>query len=73
MTVRALGVCAKKKVQEFARIIFVDNLFNCTRKMEHHEPLSLAKRPSYDAVPLKPQAVVSWDKVLFFYFSHSLM
>lgn len=65
MTIRALGVCASKKVQEFARIIFVDNLFNCTRKLEHHAPLSLAKRPSYDAVS---PAVVSLNEVIIFIF-----
>lgn len=58
LTIRALGICESLKMQEFARIVFVDNIFNHARKKEHHTPLT--KRPSFDSISLKPPAVVSF-------------
>lgn len=48
ITVRGLGLCKRYngKIQEFARIIFVDNLRNHERKFEDYRPLK--KRPAYE-------------------------
>lgn len=67
LTVRALGVCGPMKLQEFARIIFVDNIFDYTKKIEHHAPLT--KRPSYDSISLEPPAVVSSIMISSFFFT----
>lgn len=48
MTIRALGRCESKKLQEFARIIFVDDYSTHKPKYEDHEPLT--QRPSYDSL-----------------------
>lgn len=45
ITVRGLGTCVGLELQEFARIIFVDDYSTYTPKIEDHEPL--AERPSY--------------------------
>lgn len=51
MTVRTLGACEPLKIQEFARIIFVDNIYNYTTKHVDQKPLK--KRPSYESVTPK--------------------
>lgn len=66
LTVRGLGVCDSAKIQEFGRIIFVDNIFDYEKKLEHHAPL--IKRPSFDSVSLDPPAVVSFNNS----FAHSI-
>lgn len=48
MTVRGVTICAMFKVQEFARIIFVDDIHNHATKLEDHEPLK--ERPSYESL-----------------------
>lgn len=50
MTVRGLTVC-KVGLQEFARIIFVDDINNFVKKPEHHGPLE--DRPSYNTTTSK--------------------
>lgn len=68
LTIRALGGCTSNKIQEFARIIFVDNIFNHPRKYEDQAPLT--KRPSYDSVSVAPPAVVNLNFIdfpIFFY------
>lgn len=37
----------KPKLQEFARIIFVDDILNHSKKLEDHKPLE--ERPSYES------------------------
>lgn len=48
ITVRGLGLCMRYnyKTQEFARIIFVDNLKEHKRKFDDYRPLE--KRPIYE-------------------------
>lgn len=48
ITVRGLGLCKQYnyKIQEFARIIFVDDLKNHVRNVEDHRPLK--KRPAFE-------------------------
>lgn len=48
LTVRALGVCRDLKLQEFARIIFVNSITNYTSLFEDYEPLK--KRPAYESL-----------------------
>lgn len=48
ITVRALFFCAQFKLQEFARIVFVDNIHNHTAKLEDHEPLK--QRPAFESL-----------------------
>ncbi|XP_055295200.1 uncharacterized protein LOC129564973 [Sitodiplosis mosellana] len=43
--VRGLGSCIKLELQEFARIIFVDDYSTFSSKVEDHEPLAI--RPNY--------------------------
>lgn len=59
ITVRALGWCIETKLQEFARIIFVDNFETNTRQFEDHEPLKI--RPDYTDV----SKIVKSYKLLF--------
>lgn len=44
---RGLARCEDTKLQEFARVIFVDDLKTHVRKYEDHEPLAI--RPDYYA------------------------
>lgn len=55
LTVHTVASC-DAKLQEFARIIFVDNVLNHPRKIEHHAPLK--KKPSYDSVSLAAPKIV---------------
>lgn len=48
LTVRALDRCSVQKLQEFARIIFVDDIFNYTSRVEDHRPLE--RRPTYESL-----------------------
>lgn len=48
LTVRGVTGCKILKLQEFARILFVDDIHNYTRKLEHHEPLK--EMPKYDSL-----------------------
>lgn len=45
ITVRALGFCEKQKLQEFARVKFLDDFADFMSKREDHEPLTI--RPDY--------------------------
>lgn len=47
MTIRGLNRCRERKIQEFARIIFVDDLSTFSRKAEHARPMK--KRPDFEA------------------------
>lgn len=59
MTVRSYAECRPKKIQEFARIIFVDDIVKHSRKAEDHAPLKI--RPLYDLQPESSQIVRSLD------------
>lgn len=61
LTVRTVESCGST-LQEFARIIFVDDVLNHPKKIEDHAPL--AKRPSFDSFKLAP------SKVVCFVFAH---
>lgn len=50
LTVRALGVCRDLKLQEFARIIFIDSITNYTSLFEDYEPLK--EKPSYELLDI---------------------
>lgn len=45
LTVRGLEACRDFFTQEFARIIFVDDIHNYSTKIENHEPFH--QRPDY--------------------------
>lgn len=60
MTVRALRDCKQHKIQEFARIIFVANIFKHVRMLEDHEPLD--ERPTYESLDV--------PKIVSCFFSH---
>lgn len=45
MNVRTLSGCSHLKIQEFARLKFVDDVLNHDADIEDYEPL--AKRPTY--------------------------
>lgn len=47
ITLRGLDTCRELKTQEFARIIFVDDITNYSAKAEDHEPLK--DIPSYES------------------------
>lgn len=48
MIVRAVGLCESERIQEFARILFVDDFTKLQRKHQHHEPLpKLTRRADY--------------------------
>lgn len=55
MSVRGLLSCKQKRLQEFAKIIFVDDFSNFTAKNEDHQPPR--ERPNYD--PADVQRIVS--------------
>lgn len=48
MTIRALDTTKAFKAQEFARIIFVDDINNYSAKLSDHEPLK--QRPAYESL-----------------------
>lgn len=48
VTVRGLGGCKLQEIQEFARIIFVDDLNNYTKRVEDHAPLE--DKPAYQSL-----------------------
>lgn len=49
MTVRGLLGCERRSLQEFARIVIVDDLSNYTKKVEYHKPL-LDERPTWSSM-----------------------
>lgn len=55
MSVRGLLSCKERRLQEFAKIIFVDDLSNFTAMLGDHEPPR--ERPNYD--PADVQRIVS--------------
>lgn len=55
MTVRALRDCKSQKIQEFARIILVKDIFKHVKANEDHEPLK--ERPAYESLDV--QKIVS--------------
>lgn len=61
--VRALGGCAAAKLQEFARIVFVDDYNTHKPRVEDQAPLT--KRPTYESLE-DPNASVSSLKKVFF-------
>lgn len=48
MTVRALRDCKPHKIQEFARIILVEDILKHVKKNEDHEPLK--ERPTFESL-----------------------
>lgn len=48
MTVRALRDCRQHKIQEFARIILVDDVLKHVKFHEDHEPLK--ERPAFESL-----------------------
>lgn len=48
MTVRALRDCRPHKIQEFARIIFVNDVHKHVKMHEDHEPLE--DRPTFESL-----------------------
>lgn len=48
MTIRALRDCKQHKIQEFARIILVADIFKHVRMLEDHEPLK--ERPAFESL-----------------------
>lgn len=48
MIVRALRDCKLNKIQEFARIILVEDIFKHVKTNEDHEPLT--ERPAYETL-----------------------
>lgn len=68
MTVRGLLGCERRSLQEFARIVIVDDLTNYTKKVEYHEPL-LDERPTWASMNSK--AIVSLhSSIRDFMFTH---
>lgn len=63
LTVRALGLCRSLKLQEFARVIFVDRITNYTSLFEDYEPLK--ERPAYDALDV-PKIVCLFNEFSIF-------
>lgn len=47
LIVRGLDACKYLKLQEFARIIFVDDIYNHSKKLEDQKPLK--ERPDYES------------------------
>lgn len=56
MTVRALRDCRPRKIQEFARIIVVDDILKHGKTNEDHEPLK--ERPAFESLDV-PKIVSS--------------
>lgn len=48
ITVRVLGACLDEKLQEFARIIFVDDIINYSKKFDDYEQLK--ERPAFESL-----------------------
>lgn len=48
LTVRTCGSCILAAVQEFARIIFVDNILSHPKNIEDHKPL--LTKPAYETL-----------------------
>lgn len=48
LTLRGLDTCREVKSQEFARIIFVDNIYDYSAKLEDHEPFK--EVPSFESL-----------------------
>lgn len=71
MKVRALGNCRNFELQEFARIIFIDDFETHSPKLEDHEPL--AERPNYftqeneDSLKSVSWSTSEQSKVYYFY------
>lgn len=61
LTVQLLDICEPHQLQEFARIIFVDDIMNVQRSFEHHEPL--IETPPFEG--LDDSKRVSNDHFLF--------
>lgn len=69
LTVRTCGTCILARVQEFARIIFVDDILNHSKKIEDHQPLLM--RPPYETLKhllFGPKLVrlIDWAKIRSF-------
>lgn len=62
LTVRLLGACEEMQIQEFARIIFVDDILNHARTPNDQRPLK--KRPSYKSVTPKVVCSFTMNKIM---------
>lgn len=71
LTVRTCGSCILARVQEFARIVFVDDILNHVKKIEDHRPL--LNRPHYASLMhliFGPKVVRLKQTIFYLYFNN---
>lgn len=61
LTVRALEACKDFSIQEFTRIIFVDNIANYSTKIGDHEPFK--DRQAYETLDVPRIVSLSIDAI----------